>query len=57
MWCLVIAKGNGVMVAEACNPRYSGGRDEDHILKPVWENRSYLKNTQHKKGLVEWLKL
>jgi hypothetical protein len=42
MWCLVIAKGNGVMVAEACNPRYSGGRDEDHILKPVWENSEIL---------------
>jgi hypothetical protein len=26
-------------VAHACNPSYSGGRDqEDHGLKPAWEN-------------------
>jgi hypothetical protein len=28
-------------VAHACNPRYSGGRDqEDRSLKPVWPNSS-----------------
>jgi hypothetical protein len=32
---------------------YSGGRyQEDHGSK-----RPYLENTQHKKGLVEWLKV
>jgi hypothetical protein len=26
-------------VAQACNPSYSGGRDqEDHSLKPAWAN-------------------
>jgi hypothetical protein len=47
-------------VAHACNPSYSGGRDqEDHGLKPVQANSSQdpiLKNTITKIGLVEWLK-
>jgi hypothetical protein len=35
-------------VAHACNPSYSGDRDqEDHGSKPAY----------HKKGLVEWLKV
>jgi hypothetical protein len=46
--------------AHACNPSYSGGRDqEDHHLKPApgkWFVRHYLENTQHKTGFVEWLK-
>jgi hypothetical protein len=57
-----------VLVAHACNPSYSGGRDqEDYSLRPVWakkkkkereRKRNCLKNTQHtKKELVEWLKL
>jgi hypothetical protein len=30
-----------VPVAHACNPSYSGGRDqEDHSLKPAWANSS-----------------
>jgi hypothetical protein len=30
-----------VPVAHACNPSYSGGRDqEDHVLKPAWANNS-----------------
>jgi hypothetical protein len=42
-----------VPVAHACNPRYSGGRDqEDSSSKP---GRPYLKNTHPKKGLEEWL--
>jgi hypothetical protein len=44
--------------SHACNPRYSGGRDEeDGCLKPAGaqKERPYLKNAQHKKGLVEWL--
>jgi hypothetical protein len=58
-------------VAHACNPSYSGGRDqEDRGLKPGWANSSkdYLKKTHHKTkkkkkkpitkiGLVEWLKV
>jgi hypothetical protein len=28
-----------VLVAHACNPRYSGGRDqEDHNSRPAWAN-------------------
>jgi hypothetical protein len=47
-----------VPVAHICNPRYSGGRDqEDHSLKPVQANsfKPYLnfKNTHHKNRLVK----
>jgi hypothetical protein len=49
------------LVAHACNPSYSGGREqEDYGSKSVWANRSrdpILKKTHHKKGLVEWLKM
>jgi hypothetical protein len=48
-------------VAQAYNPSYSGGSDqEDRGLKPAWGNtseRSYLEQIQHKKVLVEWLKV
>jgi hypothetical protein len=48
-------------VAHACNPSYSGGRDqEDLSSKPAQGNssvRPYLEKTHHKKGLVEWLKV
>jgi hypothetical protein len=41
-------------VAHACNPSYSGGRDqEDHGLKPARAKssvRPYLKKTLHRKG-------
>jgi hypothetical protein len=41
-----------VLVAQACNPSYSGGRDhEDYGLKPAQANssvRPYLKKTLHK---------
>jgi hypothetical protein len=41
-------------VAHTCNPRYSGGRDqEDHGLKPARANSSpdpILKKTHYKKG-------
>jgi hypothetical protein len=48
--------------APACNPSYSGSRDqEDHSLKPAqskWFTRPYLKKPITKKiGLVEWLKV
>jgi hypothetical protein len=46
-------------VAHACNPSYSGGRDQEDLgLRPVQANSlrdPMLKNTQHKKGLAEWL--
>jgi hypothetical protein len=48
-------------VAQACNPSYSGGRDqEDDDLKLAWTNsstRPYLKKPFTKIGLVEWLKV
>jgi hypothetical protein len=43
----------------ACNPSYSGGRDqEDLSSKPAGQQfvRLYFDKTYHKKGLVEWLK-
>jgi hypothetical protein len=44
-------------VAHTCNPRYSGGRDqEDCGLKPGQAN-SILKKTITKIELVEWLKV
>jgi hypothetical protein len=41
------------LVAHACNPNYSGGRDqEDHSSQdPI------SKKKQHKKGLVDWLQV
>jgi ribosomal protein S21 len=48
-------------VAQACNPSYSGGRDQkDCVSKPAQGNSSgnlISKRTHHKKGLVEWLKV
>jgi hypothetical protein len=36
-----MAKGMPAPVAHACNPSYSGGRDqEDCSLKPAWANSS-----------------
>jgi hypothetical protein len=50
-----------VLVAHACNPSYSGGRDqEDHGSKPAWANSSLdpiLKKPFTKIGLVEWVKV
>jgi hypothetical protein len=47
-------------VAHTCNHRYLEGKDqEDCGLRIAWANCSQdpiSKNTQHKKGLVEWLK-
>jgi hypothetical protein len=49
-----------VPVTHACNPSYSGGRDqEDCSSKPAQANslqHSVSKNTSQK-GLVEWLKV
>jgi hypothetical protein len=45
-------------MAHACNPSYSGGRDqEDRGSKPTRANRVYLEKTYHKKQLMEWLKV
>jgi hypothetical protein len=50
-----------VPMAHACNPSYSGGRDqEDYGSKPAWATRSQdpiLKKPITKKGLMEWLKV
>jgi hypothetical protein len=50
-----------VLVAHACNPSYSGGRDqEDHSSKSAQANSSQdpiLKTLITKKGLVEWLQV
>jgi hypothetical protein len=47
-------------VAHACNPGYSGGKDEkDLSMKPAWANSSrdsISKESHHKKGLVGGLK-
>jgi hypothetical protein len=43
-------------VAHACNPSYSGGRDQEHGgSKLAWANS--LRKNYHKKRLVEWLKV
>jgi hypothetical protein len=45
-------------VAHACNPSYSGGRDqEDTGLKPAQANSSISKIPNTKIRLVEWLKV
>jgi hypothetical protein len=48
-------------VTHACNPSYSGGRDqEDYGSKSAWANSSQdpiLKKPITKKGLVKWLKV
>jgi hypothetical protein len=47
-----------MLVADTCNPSYSGGRDQENLgLNCPGKQflRSYLENTQHKRGLAEWL--
>jgi hypothetical protein len=47
-------------VAHTSNPGYSGGRDQgDHGSSQPRQifKGPYLKNTLHKKGFVEWLKM
>jgi hypothetical protein len=50
-----------VLVVHACNPSYSGGRDqEDRGSKLTWANSlkdPISKKTFTKIGLVEWLKM
>jgi hypothetical protein len=49
-----------VLVARACNPHYSGGRDqENHSSKPAWANssiRPYLEKPFTRIRKVEWPK-
>jgi hypothetical protein len=48
------------LVAHACNPSYSGGRDQkDHASKSAMGKqfeRPYPRNSQYEEGLEEWLK-
>jgi hypothetical protein len=47
-------------VAHACNPNYSGGRDqEDGSLRPAQANslETLYQKYPSQKGLVEWLKV
>jgi hypothetical protein len=46
-------------MAQVYNSSYSGGRDQENQgLKPAQANLNLcLKNIQHKKGLVVWLKV
>jgi hypothetical protein len=50
-----------VLVAHACNPCYSGGRDQEDLgLKPTQTNSAKTlsgKKTHHTKGLAKWLKV
>jgi hypothetical protein len=47
------------LVAHACNPGYSGGRDQEDrgLSQPgqIVHQTLSPKRTHHKKGLVEWL--
>jgi hypothetical protein len=52
-WCQVL-------VAHACNPSHSGGREQEVRLKTIHANsstRPYLKTHFTKIGLVEWFKV
>jgi hypothetical protein len=51
---------NWALEAHACNPSYSGGRDQDSNSKPAQANSSQdsiLKKPFTKKELIEWLKV
>jgi hypothetical protein len=55
-------KYSPVPVTHACNPSYSGGRDqEDRDLKPAWQivhgtlSQKNLHKKKKKIGLVEWV--
>jgi hypothetical protein len=60
-WLLKNLKSSWELVAHACNPSYSGGRDqEDCGLKPPGANSlrdPISKKLLSIKGLVEWLKV
>jgi hypothetical protein len=47
-------------MAHACNPSYSGGRDQEELLKPALGKkfmRPYLEKPFTKIRLVEWFKV
>jgi hypothetical protein len=55
-------KESRAQVVHTCNPSYSGGRhQEDCSSRSAWTNSSQdpisEKKKNHKKGLVEWLKV
>jgi hypothetical protein len=57
---LAVSKRELDIQAHACNPRHSGGRDQEDLgSKPALANSSqdYLKKPFTKIGLVEWLKV
>jgi hypothetical protein len=46
-------------VVHACTSSYSGSNDKDTIdsrATQAIKAKTYLKNTQHQKGVVEWLR-
>jgi hypothetical protein len=50
------------LVAHACNPSYSGGRDQEiavqsHAVQIVGKTLTQKSHHKKKKGLVEWLKV
>jgi hypothetical protein len=52
--------GSWAPMAHACNPSYSGGRDqEDCGLKPAWANSLWdpISKNPSQKGLAKWLKV
>jgi hypothetical protein len=56
---LKVIKASQALVAHTCDPSYLGGRDqEDQDSKPARANSlgEYLEKSQHKTGLLEWLK-
>jgi hypothetical protein len=56
----VILRSGRAPVTHACNPSYAGGRDqEDGGSKPARANSSQTlpQKTQHREGLVAWLKV
>jgi hypothetical protein len=52
---------SGAPVAHACNPSYSGGRNqEDCSLKPAQQSsasKTLSRKNPSRKGLMEWLKM
>jgi hypothetical protein len=49
-------KSSQVLVAHACNSTYSGGSWFKASLGQQFK-RPYVENTQHKRGLADWLKV
>jgi hypothetical protein len=58
--CLKKENRGPTLVVHTCNPRYSGGQDqEDSGSKPAphkYFMKPYVEKIHHKKELMEWLK-